>query len=317
MSENILVIKLGALGDFVQAGGPFAAIRDHHRSGFITLLTTLPFAEFAAEAPWFDEIWVDRRPKFWQAGDWFGLRNRLCGGGFSRVYDLQTSDRSSFYYRLFWPGPYPEWSGIARGCSHPHANPRRDFMHTQERQAEQLAMAGISSLAAADYSWADASAAAAFQLSGPYAILAPGGAPHRPEKRWPAVKFAAVASGLADAGIAPLIIGAAPEQPIAAEIISAEPRARDLTGQTSIRQLFGLAKRAGLAVGNDSGPMHAAAVTGCPTIVLYSEASDPALCAQRGARTTILRRDRLDQLSLAEVSAAIGDALPPASRPTP
>jgi ADP-heptose:LPS heptosyltransferase len=317
LSENILVIKLGALGDFVQAGGPFAAIREHHRGGFITLLTTLPFAEFAAEAPWFNEIRVDRRPKFWQAGDWLGLRNRLRGGGFSRVYDLQTSDRSSFYYRLFWPGPYPEWSGIARACSHPHANPRRDFMHTQERQAEQLAMAGISSVAAADYSWADASAAAAFELSGPYAMLVPGGARHRPEKRWPAARFAAIASGLAEAGITPVIIGTAPEQPIAAEIISAEPRARDLTGKTSIRQLFGLAKEARLALGNDSGPMHAAAVIGCPAIVLYSEASDPVLCAQRGPKTSILRRNRLQQLSLAEVTDAIADALPPAPRPTP
>ena len=30
MTPRILVIKLGALGDFAQAFGPFAAIRAHH-----------------------------------------------------------------------------------------------------------------------------------------------------------------------------------------------------------------------------------------------------------------------------------------------
>ena len=29
-AARILVVKLGALGDFVQAFGPFAAIRQHH-----------------------------------------------------------------------------------------------------------------------------------------------------------------------------------------------------------------------------------------------------------------------------------------------
>ena len=45
---RILIIKLGALGDFIQALGPFAAIRRHHADAHITLLTTDPFAAFAA-----------------------------------------------------------------------------------------------------------------------------------------------------------------------------------------------------------------------------------------------------------------------------
>ncbi len=54
MSEaapRILVIKLGALGDFVQALGPAAAIRRHHRDAEITLLTTAPYAELGRAAP--------------------------------------------------------------------------------------------------------------------------------------------------------------------------------------------------------------------------------------------------------------------------
>ncbi len=51
--SRILVIRLGALGDFVQSFGPFAAIRAHHPDANVTLLTTAPFAELARQAPWF------------------------------------------------------------------------------------------------------------------------------------------------------------------------------------------------------------------------------------------------------------------------
>ncbi|MBM3556279.1 MAG: glycosyltransferase family 9 protein, partial [Alphaproteobacteria bacterium] len=140
--EAILVIKHGALGDLVLAFGPFAAIRKHHPEARIVLLTTAPYAEFCRASGLFDEVWIDERPRAWEIGKLLGLRQRLRRGGFTRIYDLQTSDRSSLLFRLFGR-PKPEWSGIASGCSHPHANPHRDLMHTVERQAEQLAMAGI------------------------------------------------------------------------------------------------------------------------------------------------------------------------------
>ena len=135
--------KARALGDFIQAAASFAAIRIHHHRSRITLLTTAPFAEFAVKSPWFDNVWVDHRPKSYDLAGWLGLRSRLRRGRFTRVYDLQTSRRTARYFRLFWPGPPPDWSGIARGCTLPHDNPTRDFMHTVERQAEQLAMAGL------------------------------------------------------------------------------------------------------------------------------------------------------------------------------
>ncbi|MFC7543363.1 glycosyltransferase family 9 protein [Siccirubricoccus deserti] len=142
MTQRILVIKLAALGDVVQAFGPFAAIRAHHPAAEITLLTTPPYAALLARSPWFDRIWADGRPAWHELPALWRLARRLRGAGFARVYDLQTSSRSSRYRRLVGSGA--EWSGIARGASHPHANPLRDFMHTAERQREQLEMAGIT-----------------------------------------------------------------------------------------------------------------------------------------------------------------------------
>ena len=300
----ILVIKLGALGDFVQALGPFAAIRRHHEYEHVTLLSTPPYAELAEASGCFDRVWLDGRPRAHRVGAWLDLRRGLRGGGFRRVYDLQTSARSSFYHSLFWPGPYPEWSGIAQGCSHPHANPGRDAMHTVERQREQLRLVGIAEVPPADLSWARADAAR-FALAGTYALLVPGGAARRPAKRWPARRFAEIAAWMAARGTEPVLLGAAHETDLLDEVRAACPEARSLAGRTGLLDIVGLARGAAAALGNDTGPMHLIALAGCPSVVLFSAASDPALCGQRGARVTIVRRERLADLALAEVQAAL------------
>jgi ADP-heptose:LPS heptosyltransferase len=61
-----------------------------------------------------------------------------------------------------------------------------------------------------------------------------------------------------------------------------------------------LARGALVAIGNDTGPMHLAAA-GCPSVVLYSHESDPALCGQRGDRVIYIRRPSLNDLGVSEV----------------
>ncbi len=306
MTDQILVIKLGALGDFLQAAGPFAAIRTHHPDATITLLTTEPFRAFAEASPWFDRVWIDTRPKVWQVKGWLSLRRRLRSVRFRRVYDLQTSDRSSSYFRLMAADDNngPEWSGIAGGCSLPHDNPNRDFMHTLDRQAEQLAMAGIPDVHPPSFSWVEAETAR-FGLDERYALLVPGGAAHRPDKRWPAEKYGQLALTLMARGLQPVLLGGGNESDLLEEIAEVAPHARSLAGETSIADIIQLAREAACAVGNDTGPMHAAALVGCPSVVLYSFASDPTLCAQRGPHVEILRRETLDDLSVDEVVAAL------------
>ncbi|MEX2644562.1 MAG: glycosyltransferase family 9 protein [Acetobacterales bacterium] len=302
MARRVLVIKLGALGDFVQAFRAFEAIRLHHAGDRITLLTTAPFADLARRSPWFDEVWVDERPTWRKPGGWLALRRRLREAGFARVYDLQTSDRSSAYFALFRPGPRPEWSGIARGCSHPHANPDRDAMHTLDRQAEQLAMAGIPAIPDPGIAWLETDLGR-FRLEGPVVLLIPGGSAHRGGKRWPAERYAAVATGIAQAGVTPLLLGGRDEADLHAEIAAEAPAVRSLAGQTALPDVASLGYRASFAVGNDTGPVHLIAATGCRTVVLFSSDSDPALCAPRGGHVTVLRRDSLADLPTGEVMA--------------
>lgn len=296
---RVLVIKLAALGDFAQAFGPFAAIRAHHPGAHITLLTTRPYAPLARMSPWFDEVWEDGRPSWTDLPAVLRLARRLRAARFDRVYDLQTSTRSSRY--RWFVGRRAEWSGIAPGASHPHANLRRDFMHTVERQREQLEMAGIRDFPEPELSWLDADLTR-FDLPERFGLLVPGASPGRPLKRWPAERFGALTAALP---VPAVVIGGPSEAPLAAAIAAAAPGTLDLTGRTGFADIAALARRASFCVGNDTGPTHLVAACGCPTLALFGEDSDPALCAPRGPRATWLRHVPLAGLEPAEVAAAL------------
>ena len=125
--SNILVIKLSALGDFIQALGPMAAIRKHHKNSKITLLTTAPYKAFAEKCGYFDEIWIDERPGWANITSWINLRKRLNHENFTRVYDLQNNNRTSIYFKLF--SKKPEWVGTVKGASHRNHSPQRTAGH--------------------------------------------------------------------------------------------------------------------------------------------------------------------------------------------
>ena len=319
-SEHILVIKLGALGDFVQAIGPMQAIRKQHPHAHITLLTTPPFTPLAWASGLFDAIWSDGRPRNWP--DQTALVSRLRSGQFERVYDLQTSDRSSAYHGVLWP-QRPEWSGIARGCSHPHKNPERDGMHTVERQREQLAAIGITDVALSDLSFAQSKDRAHINdfgfdpLATPFALIVPGGSAHRPAKRWPPNAYGKMAAHIWEQGIVPVILGANAEKE-AAEIISAAcPDAINLVGKTDFLQIASLAGHARLAIGNDTGPMHLAGAAGCPSLVLFSDESDPRRCAPRGRLVRTLCVEDLQQLELSRVVETLQETGMLSKQPVP
>ena len=308
-APRILVIRHGALGDIVLSFPAFAAIRAAHRRAEISLLTTKPFAPWLEAAPWFDHVVTDTKPG---PLDVAGLRRlRRALSGFAMVYDLQTSGRSSRYFRL---AGSPPWSGIAAGCAFPHADPGRDRLHTRERIEGQLEAAGLPlPLPLPDLSWTIA--APPVPLPEHFVALVPGAAPHRPEKRWPAENFGALAAGLDPPCV---VLGTASEAPLAAAIAARAPGTIDLTGRTTLPQLAGVLARARLAIGNDTGPMHLACALDAAAIVLFGGASDPALTAPRypdGAWPAILRRPDLAALPVADVAAAAQDGHNDASSP--
>lgn len=305
--KTVLVIKLSALGDFVLALAAMARIRRAHPAARITLLTTPAFEALARTCPYVDIIDSGGRPEGFKA--WMALRKRLRAQRFDRVYDLQTSAHSNRIFQLLRPRP-PAWSGIAWGCSLPHRNRGRDALHTLERQADQLKEAGAwpdaptapGTAPAPDVSWIwsgvampDPAAAAR-----PLALLVPGGSAHRLDKRWPAARFAEVAQRLDAAGCDVVVIGGPQESDLAKTIRATAPRARDLTGRTDLAGLAVWGAKAAIAIGNDTGPMHLIAAAGAPSVVLFSQASDPALAAPRG---------RVAVMQAADLTALDSDAV--------
>lgn len=303
--KRYLVIKHGALGDFIMATGPFAAIRRRHPKSHIILLTTKPYAEMAKKSGYFDEVWIDDKPKFYKFKEMWALVKRLRGAKFKMVYDLQTSDRSDWYFR-FMGLIKPMWCGRIHWCTHPHTNPDRTKMHTIERQADQLAVAKIKNVPFPDISWLK-SDIKKFKLKGKFALIVAGGSAHRPEKRWTSEGYAELANYLLEKKVTPVFIGTDAEKQVINEVLEAAEGGVNLVGKTNFQDIASLARKAKIAVGNDTGPMHIISLTRCKTIVLFSEASNPDKIAPRGENTKILFEEDLSDLPARDVISLVGE----------
>jgi len=302
-SGNVLVIRLGALGDLVQCFDAFHAVRARHAAARVTLLTGPAFAGFARAMPWFDAVMEDARGR--SPLHYLRMRARLRAGGFDRVYDLQNKPRTARYRWLMGPGRRPAWSGAAPGAEFPL--PDLAGLHNRDRYLAQLRAAGVPDAGAADLSWLDGDVAGLVP-AGPFALLVPGCSPHLPHKRWPAERYAALGRRLLARGMAPVLAGTGADRDAADAILAGCPGAVDLVGRTSLGQLAALARRAAAAVGNDTGPVFLAAALGCPTLMLMSHHTDPVRSAPWGPRAAWLKRDDLGTLEVEAVEAAIPTA---------
>ena len=269
VQKNILVIKLGALGDFIYAAGAMAAIRKHHPNDKITLLTTKPFEDMAEQSGYFDDIIIDKRPKFLDVSGWLSLRKALNAAQFARVYDLQNNDRSRLYFKLFSPTPAkPEWVGTAKGASHRNTSPERSSGHAFHGHKQTLSLAGIENIELDKLLWMDAPIDH-YPLRKPYVLVVAGCSVGHPEKRWPIEHFRVIIGKLILHGYQPVLLGSKDDAPITAQIAKGFD-VLDLTAKTALTDIPSLARGAACAIGNDTGPMHMAALAGCPVVMMFT-----------------------------------------------
>jgi len=314
--ERILVMKFSALGDFAQCFGAFQTIRKAHPGAEITLLTTPPYQGLARDSGLFDRVEIDAKPKGAQAT--LALIWRLRMAGYRRVYDIQTSGRSSRYRLFFFPW-FPEWSGIAAGASHRQTRPDRQKLHNMDRLADQMHVAGIApaypigaaptpdlSTLARVSRGEHASTAERFGVRPPFALLIPGASAGRTDKHWPIEFYQCLARTLTERGLSIVVAGSPQEAPLGRAIAEAAPATVDLTGKTSMTDLAGLGAEAALCVTNDTGPGHMAAYAGAPGLMLMSHGSFPEHCSPRAAMRTVFVDD-LAALTPEAVLEALGD----------
>ncbi len=98
-------------------------------------------------------------------------------------------------------------------------------------------------------------------------------------KRWPAERFAAVATGLIRGrGLDVLLVGSSADHELCEEVKRGigpgVGRVVNAAGDTGLGQLGALLEASRLFVGNDSGPMHMAMACGTPTVAIFGP-TDP------------------------------------------
>ena len=312
VKPRILVICASGLARFVPALGAMGAIRATHRDSEIILLTARATSAFAATAPYFDEVWADETDGALNLGQLWRLRARLRAAPFDRVYDLDGTPHSR---RLFWlmygfqalpvnRGRLP-WSGVVPGTALSYSDPRQSAMHSVDRWAAQLKVAGIGAILRTDLSWVARhvqSFSVPFRMTEPFVLIAPAPGPG---SQWPAERYGELARALAASRQIPVLVGPDVPADVAEVVTEFCPGVVNLSGRATVNETVFLAWAATAAVGPDNGVMHLAATAGCPAIVLYDSASDPALVGQRGSRVAILRRPRLADILAAEVLATL------------
>ena len=117
MKENILVIKHGALGDFVMQSGRMRTIRTRHPGAHIAIITEGFLKGLAEAMGFFDEVIVDSRG--YNLSTWWRVIVKEIGGRkWDAIYDLQSSNRTLCrYYPLVLTATRHamKWGRLAKG----------------------------------------------------------------------------------------------------------------------------------------------------------------------------------------------------------
>jgi ADP-heptose:LPS heptosyltransferase len=298
---RILVIKHGAFGDLVQADGILRDIRAFHPGAQITLLTAPAFRKLMSRCPHVDQVQTDARSPLWKITEWLRLARLFKAGQFTKVYDLQNSDRTELYRKLFFR--HARWNGL----------------RVRERQAaalqglvRQLQNDGIPTECSLspDVSWMAEDVDSFLREEGvrtPYIALIPGCAAKHPYKRWP--YYAKLAEALLERGY-DVVTAPGPDEIDLAKSIPGHTLLGP-NGFLNWFELAGVLKGASFVVGNDTGPSHVASYLNQPGLVLFGPHTSAAKTGICHGSFQAIETEDLKALSVETVLAAVLEKLPP------
>jgi ADP-heptose:LPS heptosyltransferase len=128
------------------------------------------------------------------------------------------------------------------------------------------------------------------ESSGNRIIIHPGA--HHSTQRWPAESFAELVRRIHGGGETCLVIGGDAERDLVAEIVRRSDVAAAQAIPQDVMQLAATIRSAEVVIGNNSGPLHLAALLGMPTV----SSMGPTIKARwtpAGNHHVVLRRDEL------------------------
>ncbi len=265
--NNILIIKLGALGDVIMSTSLIQSIQHQHADDRLTLLTSHAFADIFTDWP---GIAVQSFPRRGLINTWKTI-HWIRQQAFDRVYDLQSNDRSRLYC-LFAKTKETVGNHNVYPYTYFPEEPYAGQKHIFERMNDVLASAGLEPASPDVYlplsdenkqrvlAWIER-----HLQEKPFVLLHAGASKQHPEKCWP--YFAELAEQLAQQSVEPVWIGSSEDKEAIARL--SQRVGVNACGQFSLNQLAELAKQARFAVTNDSGPMHALSGSGIPVFALF------------------------------------------------
>jgi len=301
MSNNILIIKHGALGDLIQITNALKSIRHKYPESKITLLTDIKFKFFSDRIIFIDEIIYENRPSFLRIDEWLTIILKITRRNFNIVFDLQNSDRTSVYYffiRLF--NSKVIWSGNRKGGKYKYHPKNFESVPIKDRIKNQLALMNIEIYDNPDISWM-LNKNIINLPNNDFVILLPGSSLDHKHKRWPAEKFAELANHLKERNIDSIILGQShSEGEELKKIKLLAPKIIDFSNQ-DLDCLATTASKAIGAIGNDTGPTFIAAAAGCPITWLLSSHTDPNITQLLGSKVNTLKKDNISDITTDEV----------------
>jgi len=322
---NVLIVRLGALGDVVHAIPAAAALRRAFPAARIDWLVEARHRDIVDLVTAVDRVVTLDSPTL--AG-WSAAVKALRQTAYDIAIDLQGLLKSAVLARA---------SGAARvvGFSiwHLREKTARPFYsdvheaetaHVMAKNLQLLRAIGVEDetiafpIAAVGSPALDA-LRSRIPADRPFALINPGAA--WPNKRWPAAGFGEVASFLRDAcGVTPVVLWGPGEESLADAVVAASSAAAILAPPTGIADLVSLARAAALVVSGDTGPLHIAVAVGAPTVSLFGPTDAARNGPYRDQDVTVSRYDAcgchydrrchqsswcLEQVTAAEVCAAV------------
>lgn len=306
--ERILFVKLTSLGDVVHALPSASALRTRFPEARITWLVDQRFAAIVRGHPAVDEClavaaprWTGRAPfeSVVRASFQYGVIPRLRRQRFDLAVDVQGLFRSAALaagsgarFRL---GPRDAREGAPLFYTHRGGEPASP--HAVDRNLAVLSPLGVAARRPRfDLEPTEEASKAADKLleraglppDAPFVAVGPKTS--RPEKDWPAERYAeAIGRIERDHGLLCVLLGGSADATVCRAIADRSgSRAAALTGQPLDVSMAILAKCA-LFLGNDSGPLHLAAALGRPIVAVYGP-TDPERTGPYGQFDRVVRR---------------------------
>ncbi len=305
--EKVLIIKHGALGDFILAIGTMMTIAKIHPDAEITLMTSSPFVSLGGKMGIFKNYIIDNRGSYFNVREMRRIMHEVTSGCFSYIYDVQGSRRvrKKYFPVIRWLMPHSyTWIDACydNECCVVKSH-RYSFGHAERKKC-------VSLYTLTDLSFLHGENKHFDELPEKYVMLIPGCSPGHPHKRWPVANYCELVRRLEHIGISSVIIGTNAEAEEINAIAASSPMAVSMLNKTSLMDVPDLARRALATVGNDTGPSHMASLAGVPTIAIYDNRTKQGVL--RGLRSVnLVSPSTIDLITVDQVWEAITPFLPP------